>query len=80
VFSTTRNWSDSFGSSRDAGSSEPSTAGTASSSSFEESVKDGNLVTLFTDAGRRTGLVAFGFVTDAEAYVADWHRSREEAA
>jgi hypothetical protein len=47
---------------------------------FEESEKDGNLVTLYTEAGRHTGLVAFGFVSDADAYIADWHTWLEEAA
>jgi hypothetical protein len=32
----------------------------------------GNLVSIFTDAGRHTGLVALGFVADPEAYVIDW--------
>jgi hypothetical protein len=42
---------------------------------FEEAAGAGNLVTLFTDAGPRTGLVAFGFVCDAAEYVQGWREA-----
>ena len=47
---------------------------------FDDAPQAGNLVTLYTNSGSRTGLVAFGFVSDPDAYVADWHRWLEEAA
>ena len=47
---------------------------------FEDSGPGGNLVTIFTDAGRHTGRVALGGVSAPESYVAGWHEWLEEAA
>lgn len=42
---------------------------------FEEAQHAGNLVTVYTDSGRHTGRVAFGFVTDPVEYVRDWQEA-----
>ena len=47
---------------------------------FEDAGPGGNLVTVFTDAGRHTGRVALGGVSEAEAYVAEWREWLDEAA
>jgi hypothetical protein len=47
---------------------------------FDDGGSDGNLISIYTDAGRHTGRVALGGVADPEMYVADWRAWLEEAA
>ncbi len=42
---------------------------------FEEAQHAGNLVSIYTDSGRHTGRIAFGFVTDPGDYVRDWQEA-----
>lgn len=46
---------------------------------FDDALPGGNLVTIFTDSGRDTGLVALGGVAKPEAYIAGWQEWLEEA-
>lgn len=46
---------------------------------FSDEGRGPNLVTVFTDSGRRTGRVALGGVADAADYVRGWREWRDVA-
>jgi hypothetical protein len=47
---------------------------------FSDERPGGNLISIYTDYGRHTGLVSLGGVVDSEGHVAGWQEWLEEAA